>query len=882
MFWVDEMFDDIGKRFNQVNKTLVRQRSRFALGLVTFILVIGIAPVSANTNFHHLIFAQSGQEHSKLSTQNAKAFLDQGRIRFEAGRFAEAADVWNSAAANFERQGDTLNQAWSLSYVSLAYQNLGEWKKAQTAIDTSLKILRGSSSKQSVNAAVLAVILNTQGNLKISTGQPEAALKIWQEAEQAYLEAKDTAGVIGTQINQAQALQAMGLYRRAKNLLTDINDKLQKEQDSPLKLKALRSLGVTLQVVGELDKSERTLKESLEISKKLGLVGDSSEILFSLGNTKRSLEETQQALDYYQQAAAIAANPRVKVEAELNQLSLYVAASQSDYARVLIPEIKSQLENLPASRMSVYAAVNFAQSLSLLAQTDKAESGRYQDAAKILARALQDAEKLGDSRAKAYSLTELGKLYEYSQQPTEALKLSQQALSIAQSINASDITYQAAWQLGRIYKNKGNKEGALAAYASSVGILKSLRSDLVAVNSDIQFSFQESVEPVYREYVSLLLQSNPSQQNLRDARATIEALQLAELDNFFREACIDAKKEIDEIDQQAAVVYPIILPDRLEVILSMPGGDALSNYRTSLSEAEVEKAIKLMRQSLNPAFSNQERLQVSQQLYNWLIRPVESALSHRGIKTLVFVLDGSLRNLPMAGLHDGKHYLIEKYNIALSPGLQIMQSQSNINRRLKVIAAGLSQANQGFKALPSVESEVTQISSKLSSKLLLNQNFTDKKLKSVIKNTPFSVLHLATHGQFSSKSDDTFIVTWNGKINVKQLDELLETRIDSESTPVELIVLSACQTAKGDNRAILGLAGVAVRSGARSTLATLWAVQDDSTAKFMVEFYKQLRQPGVSKAQALRNAQLTFLQDSNQDFQHPFYWAPFVLIGNWL
>ncbi len=141
-------------------------------------------------------------------------------------------------------------------------------------------------------------------------------------------------------------------------------------------------------------------------------------------------------------------------------------------------------------------------------------------------------------------------------------------------------------------------------------------------------------------------------------------------------------------------------------------------------------------------------------------------------------------------------------------------------------------------------------------------------------------MHLATHGQFSSNSEDTFILTWDNKVNVKELDELFTVKNISESTPVELLVLSACQTAKGDNRAILGLAGVAVRSGARSTLGTLWAVKDESTAKFMVEFYKQLRTPGISKAEALRNTQVSFLQDGN--FQHPFYWSAFVLIGNWV
>ncbi len=522
-------------------------------------------------------------------------------------------------------------------------------------------------------------------------------------------------------------------------------------------------------------------------------------------------------------------------------------------------------------------AVNIWQQAATDTKKQKNES-LVLDAARILGLSIQQAQSINDLRAEAYSLVELGKLYENSQQLDEALSLSTKALQISQTINASEIAYQAAWQVGRIYKIKGNIKSAKASYDTSVKMLKLLRSDLVAINRDIQFSFQESVEPVYREFVSLLLSSNPSQENLIQAREVIEALQLAQLDNFFCEACIDTKpKKIDEIDPEAAIIYPIILSDRIEVILSVPG-QPLSSYRTVLSQAETEQTIKLMRQSLNPAFSNQERIQVSQKLYDWLIRPAQSQLSQGQIKTLVFILDGSLRNLPMAGLYDSKQYLIEKYNVALSPGMKFI-SKSIKPERLKVLTAGLSEARQGFKALPAVKSEITKISEELSTKLLLNENFTVTNLKNAIKAIPFSILHLATHAQFSSKSDDTFILTWDGKINIKELNELLQVR-QSESNPVELIVLSACQTAKGDNRAILGLAGVAVSSGVRSTIGTLWAVQDESTAFFMVEFYKQLNRPGVSKAQALRNTQLKFIK--GKDFHHPFYWAAFVLIGNWL
>ena len=317
----------------------------------------------------------------------------------------------------------------------------------------------------------------------------------------------------------------------------------------------------------------------------------------------------------------------------------------------------------------------------------------------------------------------------------------------------------------------------------------------------------------------------------------------------------------------------------MDVIVSVPG-IPLFHYATNLSQAEIEDSIKKMRRLLNPVFSDKERLSLYQQLYSWLIRPAESQLAKSGVKTLAFVLDGSMRNIPMAALHDGKQYLVEKYSIAVSPGMLLLQGQSLQEEKLQVITAGVSEARQGFKALPGVKAEVQNISAEVTSKVLLNETFTDANLQKAIKSTPFSVLHLATHGQFSSSSDSTFILTWDDKINVKELDNLFQERNGIDSKPVELMVLSACQTAKGDNRAILGLAGVAVRSGARSTLATLCSVKDESTSRFLTEFYKQLRVTGTSKAEALRKTQISLLK--NSEFNHPFYWAPFVLVENWL
>jgi CHAT domain-containing protein len=847
-------------------------------GLTLCLATTGIT-LSANAQLNLGVDAKLPNNYI-ISSLNAKSQLNEGRNLFEAGRFAESVKLWEAASVGFKNQGDNINESWSLSYLSLAYQKLGDWQKAESSITNSLEILQNLNKQKKGNTSILAVALNTQANLKFATGKAEAALQIWQEAERAYGVAGDEVGKVGSQINQAQAMRALGLYRKAQKLLVDVNQKLQNQPDSMIKGKVLESLGIAFQLVGDIEQSQVILQQSLKISQQLNSGKDISNILFSLGNTARDLRQTEVALDYYQQVIDKTTSDQLRVEAQLNRLSLNIETGKIKPDNSLLSDIKLQLENLPPSRMSVYAAVNFVRNLSKLSKLHGDDLVSSQESAQILARAVKQAKMLGDLRAQAYGLNELGKLYFEKNRLGDSLKLSQQALQISQEINATDISYQAAWQVGRILKKQGDNEGAIAAYDSSVKMLKSLRSDLVAINREVQFSFQESIEPIYRELVDLLLQNQPSQQNLRQARATIEALQLAELDNFFREACLNAKPEqIDQIDKEAAVVYPIILGDRIEVIVSTPGKPLVS-YKTALSSEEIENTIKQMRQSLNPIFADEERLDISRKLYDWLIRPAESQLRNSSVKTLVFVLDGSLRNIPMAALHDGKQYLLEKYSLALSPGMQLLPAKSLKREKRQVMIAALSEARQGFKALPAVKSEITEISSEISSKLLLNENFNDVNLKQAIESIPFSVLHLATHGQFSSNSNDTFILSWNDKINVKQLSEFLKARNESDSTPVELMVLSACQTAKGDNRAILGLAGVAVRSGARSTLAALWAVKDESTAKFMAEFYKNLEKPGMSKAEALRQTQITFL--TNADFQHPFYWSAFVLVGNWL
>jgi CHAT domain-containing protein len=387
----------------------------------------------------------------------------------------------------------------------------------------------------------------------------------------------------------------------------------------------------------------------------------------------------------------------------------------------------------------------------------------------------------------------------------------------------------------------------------------------------------------------LLRSDQPEEKALKESRDVIEALQLAELNNFFQQACLEARPQpIDQIDPKAAVLYGIILPDRLAVISALPG-QPLHYHAIPLAAAPqakldpVEQTVADLDATLNPFITPPDPLKPNQQLYDWLIRPIESDLNRNGIKTLVFVLDGALRRVPLAALHDGQRYLVETYNVALTPGLQLLSPRTSAPKKFKTLAGGLAAARQGFPPLPDVQREMQEISEALPTDVLLDEQFTSDRLQKAIGDSPYPVVHLATHAQFSSRAENTFLLTWDERINVNNLDVFLRERERRlAKNPIELLILSACQTAAGDNRATLGLAGVALRSGARSTLATLWAVQDKSTADLMAKFYNTFNQAGVGKAEALRQAQLSLIRSPQTQYHHPFYWAPFVLVGNWL
>jgi CHAT domain-containing protein len=254
-------------------------------------------------------------------------------------------------------------------------------------------------------------------------------------------------------------------------------------------------------------------------------------------------------------------------------------------------------------------------------------------------------------------------------------------------------------------------------------------------------------------------------------------------------------------------------------------------------------------------------------------------LSQNGIETLVFVPDGALRNIPLAALHDGRRFVVERWAVATALGLSLLDTRPLASRDVNVLLGGITESVQGFTPLPGVEREMEALTRILQpERTLVDGAFVEPALESSLARTPFNIIHLATHGEFTGDPDNSFVLTYDGRLDMDELERLVKLS-QFRDQPVDLLTLSACKTAAGDDRSALGLAGLAVKVGARSALATLWELDDESAVAMTTGFYRSLLEPGVDKAEALRRAQLPLL--SSPDTRHPFYWAPFLLIGNW-
>ncbi|NJN76668.1 MAG: CHAT domain-containing protein [Synechococcaceae cyanobacterium RL_1_2] len=341
------------------------------------------------------------------------------------------------------------------------------------------------------------------------------------------------------------------------------------------------------------------------------------------------------------------------------------------------------------------------------------------------------------------------------------------------------------------------------------------------------------------------------------------------------------------------------MSDQLELVLVTAEGPPVRK-RVDITRAQMLRLSNEMRQEVTNVRRGNAFLRSSQQLYQALIAPLEPTMQEQGLNNLTFLMDAGLRSLPIAALHDGQQFIIENYSVGLMPSLSLTDTRYVDIKDLSVLAMG-AETFPDLQPLPAVPVELDVISNRLwNGAKFLNEDFNLKNLKGVRENTPYGILHLATHAEFKAgTAADSYIQLGQEKLTLDKLDEL-----SLNDPPVELMVLSACRTALGDEEAELGFAGLAVMAGVKSALGSLWYVSDEGTLGLMTTFYKDLLTAPI-KAEALREAQLQMLQGttrlangqletpaglvelppnlaqlSDRDFSHPYYWSAFTMIGN--
>ncbi len=563
---------------------------------------------------------------------------------------------------------------------------------------------------------------------------------------------------------------------------------------------------------------------------------------------------------------------------------------------------------------------------------------------RLLDKAWQQAVALDDVRAQSSALGYLGQLYETQQRTADALVYAEQAVMLAQQSDASDLLVQWEWLKGRIYIEQQKPQPALQAFRNAVAHIQAIRQDIPVTFRQGRSSFRSNLEPVYLGLADVLLQSADGQNEsvrqhmLKEARSTVELLKQSEMEDYFKSRCelYDFKDvSLEKIAPRTATLYPILLPDRMELLLGV--GDQLWHFSVPVSADRVSAQARQLAGRLRVRRGHFHA--PANQLYQWIIAPLEKQLAEHHIDTLVIVPDRGLRQVPFAVLSDGNDYLVSRYAVVTSAGLQLFDPRPTPRNKIDVLLAGISRPGDVVKALPKeyirrmvsviatqtgiqpeivrgvnnqqnqveeysdaeieallaspkiikhmqqalslpgVQEEITALSSMLPSTVMMNEQFRSEHLHSALQNLPYRVVHIASHGYFGSSSQQSYLMTYDRVVTIDQLESLFHTQGVTDQ-PIELLTLSACQTAEGDDSSPLGLSGVALRAKVRSVMGALWPVSDAATVKLMEVFYQQLKSPGISKAAALQRAQLTLLNDGKH--AHPFYWAPFILIGNWL
>jgi CHAT domain-containing protein len=738
------------------------------------------------------------------------------------------------------------------------------------------------------------------------------------------------------QLAQGISLREQGDLNRAAELLAGIAHSAAAASNT-IQARAAGELGITLLQSHHYDLAEPQLQKAY--ASHTGT--DKARWAVYLGNLAQIRKQKQEATRYYQEAVELAAGQNLDIlfSAQLNLARLGPEKQRLE----VLSGISAKLNAEPNQVGLVGHHLNLGNQLRQLGAVAVPLAFQHLDSARR--RAQQSGDTRGHKRLLIEAQDTLAQLYEDRGRHQDALMLTEQATELARSLPAglsADLLINLEWRQGRLFRQLGKPSKALAAFRRAVDQIEAVRQDIPVEYENGRSSFTDTLEPIYLGYADLLLQQIDKQPaetqaiQLQHVLSTMELIRQSEMQDFLGDRCSVETVQGGTAGQVAAgtaVFYPLILPDRIELLLALDG--KVLRRTSPVSSAALRQTATAFAGNLRRGLD--EYLKLSQQLFGWLLQPYAEVLALSQVKTLVVVPDGVLRLVPMAALHDGKQYAIEKYAISMVTGLS-MTNSSPFDHQVVALVAGVSEpgpvvdrlgpmlaskilqdgaaaegetATRGLAAkrelrairstktqvagkeatvrsaedlrtklaLPGVKLEVNGLDGILHGGRMLDAGFTVESFRNAAQSGDYRILHLASHGVFGGSAETSFIMAYDDLLTMNGLQSLLKSE-KFKKYPIELLSLSACQTAEGNDRAPLGISGAAIKARAKSVLGTLWPVEDEAARSIMESVYTGLTKGQLTKTEALRQAQIKLIRDPESE--HPFYWAPFVLIGNWL
>lgn len=776
------------------------------------------------------------------------------------------------------------------------------------ASGTALELLGGSGASSITPAQEMR-----QGTAQFQQGAFAQAAAHWMNAARGFEETGQVKEQSQALINMAHALQQEGQIRRAQGTLQAALKLSEQAGERGLTATILAQLGNTFHMLGKDEPATEHLTKALTLAreeKKPVLVAG---ILNDLGNALTARRQFAEAIDVYAESRSLATESKqqaLAATAQINGAMAFLQNQQVGEAHRHLDQAWSDVRGLGDSQAKTAGLLNIGLGYQelLAASTGKSGAARKSDGGKgrateavaspgaasgllrqssdAFTAAAEVAGRIGDARGQSYAWGYLGGVREQEHRNPEALEYTRKATFAAQQVNAPESLYRWQWQTARLLRAEGKEDESLAAYQRAVTLLKPIHYEYSTGYQGRHHSYYESVAPLFTEYEDVLLRKaaaaktpEQNEQLLVKVKETIEVSRAAELQDYFQDECVAtvaSHRGAGALAPGTAVVYPIAFSDRLELLLETTNG--LKQVRVPVTGDKLTKEIRSFRRLIQDSQS-QNYLSSAQTLHGWLVAPIQQDLQGTAAHTLVVVAEGPLRTIPMGALHDGRHFLVDSLAVAVTPSLALTDMNAAQRRKGSLLSVGLTESVEGQAAPRYAETEVQAIRTMYGGKLLMNKQFSAPTLEEEIKDQGLGIVHVASHTVVGTEAKDSFVLAHDGKITMDRLSQLVGLQ-QYRRQPLDLLTLSSCETAAEDDRAALGLTGIAVKTGARTALASLWTSDDETTTELVSEFYRQLQDPAISKAVALQRAQQKIL--SQRGHTHPSYWAAFLLINNWM